>query len=199
MKKSETPEEQKAGDEDRVQLQEDLEAEASADSEPEDELTKAKQEAAAHLDDLLRLKAEFENYRKRVMKEQTELVDRASVGLVFRLLTVLDNFDLAVASAEESRDFEKMLRGLELVYGELREVLKHEGLQALEAKGKPFDPNLHEAALEVPGDESGELVVAEVLRPGYSFKGKVLRPAMVKVTRRNSENEEAVDAESDRD
>lgn len=199
MKKPETPEEQKVGDEDRPQFQEDVEAEASADSEPQDELTKSKQEAAAHLDDLLRLKAEFENYRKRVMREQTELVDRASVGLVARLLTVLDNFDLAVASAEESRDFEKMLRGLELVYGELREVLKQEGLQPLEAKGKPFDPNLHEAALEVPGDESGELVVAEVLRPGYSFKGKVLRPAMVKVTRRSSENDEDVDAESNGD
>ena len=199
MKKPETPEDQKVGDEDRAQLQEDVEAEASADSEPQDELTKAKQEAAAHLDDLLRLKAEFENYRKRVMREQTELVDRASVGLVARLLTVLDNFDLAVASAEESRDFEKMLRGLELVYGELREVLKQEGLQPLEAKGKPFDPNLHEAALEVPGDESGELIVAEVLRPGYSFKEKVLRPAMVKVTRRSSENDEDVDAESNRD
>jgi len=197
MTKPETPEEQKVGDEDRAQLPEDVEAEAS--SEPEDELTKAKQQAAAHLDDLLRLKAEFENYRKRVMREQTELVDRASVGLVARLLTVLDNFDLAVASAEESRDFEKMLRGLELVYGELREVLKQEGLQPLEAKDKPFDPNLHEAALEVPGDESGELVVAEVLRPGYSFKGRVLRPAMVKVTRRSSESYEDVDARSNGD
>ncbi|MBW3588020.1 MAG: nucleotide exchange factor GrpE [Actinobacteria bacterium] len=197
MKKPETPEEQKVGDEDRAP--EDVEAEASADSEPQDELTKAKQQAAAHLDDLLRLKAEFENYRKRIMREQTELVDRASVGLVARLLTVLDNFDLAVASAEESRDFEKMLRGLELVYGELREVLKQEGLQPLEAKGRPFDPNLHEAALEVPGEESGELVVAEVLRPGYSFKDKVLRPAMVKVTRRSSENDEDADAESNED
>ena len=197
MTKPETPEEQKVEDEDRAQLHEDVEAEAS--SEPEDELTKAKQQAAAHLDDLLRLKAEFENYRKRVMREQTELVDRASVGLVARLLTVLDNFDLAVASAEESRDFEKMLRGLELVYGELREVLKQEGLQPLEAKDKPFDPNLHEAALEVPGDESGELVVAEVLRPGYSFKGRVLRPAMVKVTRRSSESYEDVDARSNGD
>lgn len=199
MKKPEIPEEQRAEDEDRAQLQEDVEAEPSSDSESEDELTKAKQQAAAHLDDLLRLKAEFENYRKRVMREQTELVDRASVGLVARLLTVLDNFDLAVASAEESRDFEKMLRGLELVYGELREVLKHEGLQPLEAKGKRFDPNLHEAALEVPGDESGELVVAEVLRPGYSFKGKVLRPAMVKVTRTSSEKDEDVDARSNGD
>ncbi len=194
-----TEKESKVPEEDQAEGQEDREAESAAEPEPEDELSQAKQQAAAHLDDLLRLKAEFENYRKRIMREQTELVDRASVGLVARLLTVLDNFDLAVASAEESRDFEKMLRGIELVYGELREVLRQEGLQSLEAKGKPFDPNLHEAALEVAGDENGELVVAEVLRPGYLFKGKVLRPSMVKVTRRRSENKEDADVESNGD
>jgi molecular chaperone GrpE len=153
----------------------------------EEELEKVRAESAAHLDDLQRLKAEFENYRKRVLKEQTELVERASASLVSRLLTVLDNFDLAVLSAEETKDFEKMLKGLELVYGELKEVLRQEGLEPIEAKGRPFDPNLHEAALEVGGDETGELVVAEVLRPGYAFKGRILRPAMVKVTRKSKE------------
>lgn len=158
-----------------------------ADSLPDEELKKARAESAAHLDDLKRLKAEFENYRKRVLKEQTDLVERASAHLVGRLLTVLDNFDLAVSAAEETKDFEKMLKGLELVYGELKEVLRQEGLEPIEAKGRPFDPNLHEAALEVGGDESGELVVADVLRPGYSFKGRILRPAMVKVTRKSKE------------
>ena len=161
-----------------------LEEEAEVSVE---ELEKARAESAAHLEDLQRLKAEFENYRKRVLKEQTELVERASVSLVSRLLTVLDNFDLAVLSAEETKDFEKMLKGLELVYGELKEVLRQEGLEPIEAKGRRFDPNLHEAALEVGGDENGDLVVAEVLRPGYSFKGRILRPAMVKVTRKSQE------------
>lgn len=175
----------------RVNLDDETPAAASEETaevpSAEDELNKARAESAAHLEDLQRLKAEFENYRKRVLKEQTELVERASASLIARLLTVLDNFDLAVLSAEETKDFEKMLKGLQLVYGELKEVLRQEGLEPIEAKGKLFDPNLHEAALEVGGDETGDLVVAEVLRPGYAFKGRVLRPAMVKVTRKNKE------------
>ena len=148
------------------------------------ELDLIRQERDSHLDDLQRLKAEFENYRKRVMREQTELVERSSAALLAHLLGVLDNFDLAVAAAEETKDFDKMLKGVELVYGELKEVLGANGLETIDAKNKPFDPNLHEAAIEVGGAEDGELVVAEVLRPGYLLKGRVLRPAMVKVTRR---------------
>ena len=153
-------------------------------AEPEDETERLRQERDSYLQDLKRLQAEFENYRKRILKEQTDFAERASAGVVGSLLGVLDNFDLAVAAAEETHDFEKMLRGVEMVYGELKEVLGGAGLSPIEAKGKPFDPNLHEAALEVPGSEEGELVVAEVLRPGYMLRGKVLRPAMVKVTRR---------------
>ena len=148
------------------------------------ELDRVRQERDSHLEDLQRLKAEFENYRKRIMREQTELVERSSAVLIAHLLGVLDNFDLAVAAAEETKDFDKMLKGVELVYGELKEVLGANGLETIDAKNKPFDPNLHEAAIEVGGAEDGELVVAEVLRPGYLLKGKVLRPAMVKVTRR---------------
>lgn len=157
---------------------------AELEADLEQELKKARADADAYLEDLQRLKAEFDNYRKRIIKEQTELAERASAALVVRLLPVLDNFELAVAAAEESRDLERMLRGVELVFGELKEVLAAEGLKAIEARGKPFDPHLHEAALEVPGDEDGELVVAEVLRQGYALRGRVVRPAMVKVTRR---------------
>lgn len=152
--------------------------------EESEELETIKAERDGYLEDLKRLKAEFENYRKRILREQTDVVSRASAGLVSALLGVMDNFDLAVAAAEETRDFDKMLRGVEMVYGELKEVLGAEGLQPIDAKGKPFDPTLHEAALEVPGDEDGHPVVAEVLRPGYMFKGRVLRPAMVKVIRK---------------
>ncbi|MFN2609810.1 MAG: nucleotide exchange factor GrpE [Actinomycetota bacterium] len=137
---------------------------------------------SGYLEDLQRLKAEFDNYRKRVIKEQSTLIESASRALVSRLLGVLDNFDLAVGAAEETRDFDRMLKGIEMVFGELKEVLAAEGLKTITAKDQRFDPNLHEAAVEVPGDRSGELVVAEVLRPGYMFNERVLRPAMVKVT-----------------
>jgi len=149
----------------------------------EDETAALRAERDGYLDDLKRIKAEFENYRKRILKEQTEFVERASASLVSSLLPVLDNFDLAVSAAEDTKEFDKMLRGIEMVYGELKEVLKGEGLRPIEARGQRFDPNLHEAALEVPGAEEGELEVVEVLRPGYTFKGRVLRPAMVKVRR----------------
>lgn len=148
------------------------------------DLTEAKAQAASHLEDLQRLKAEFDNYRKRMVKEQSGLVERASGNLVLRLLPVLDNFELAVASAEDSHDFDRLLRGIEMVFGELKEVLASEGLQRIVAKGQPFDPNYHEAALEVPGDGSGEPYVADELRSGYTFKDRVVRPAMVKVARK---------------
>jgi molecular chaperone GrpE len=152
----------------------------------EGQLEAARAEAASYLDDLQRLKAEFDNYRKRIVKEQTGLVERASAGLLYRLLPVLDNFELAVASAEESREFDRMLKGIEMVFGELKEVLNAEGLSAIAAKGQAFDPNYHEAALTVDGEDDGEPYVAEELRSGYTYKGKVLRPSMVKVARRGA-------------
>jgi len=150
------------------------------------ELEAAKAEAASYREDLQRLKAEFDNYRKRIVKEQTSLLERASVNLVHRLLPVLDNFELAVASAEESREFDRMLKGIEMVFGELKEVLNAEGLSAIAAKGQAFDPNYHEAALTVDGQDDGEPYVAEELRSGYTYKGRVLRPSMVKVARRGA-------------
>ena len=154
-------------------------------SQPVDELAEARQQAASHLDDLQRLKADFENYRKRIMKEQSETAERAAAGLVSRLLAVLDNFDLAVAAAEETTDFERMRKGVEMVFGEFKEVLSGEGLEPIDAKGQKFDPTVHEAALEI-GEGDGDPVVAEVLRPGYYLKGRVLRPAMVKIIRGGS-------------
>src|SRR3989442_6347959 len=160
---------------------------APAEANPlESQLEAARAEAASYLDDLQRLKAEFDNYRKRIVKEQTGPAEPASAGLLYRLLPVLDNFELAVASAEESREFERMLKGIEMVFGELKEVLAAEGLTAIAAKGQAFDPNYHEAALTVDGEDDGEPYVAEELRGGYTYKGRVLRPSMVKVARRGA-------------
>jgi len=145
------------------------------------ELAEARAESARYLDDLRRLKAEFENFRKRMMRDQSAVIASASSALVGRLLPVLDNFDLAISAAEQSQDFEKMLKGVEMVYGELREVLRGEGLTEIEAEGKPFDPQRHEAvvAVEQDGVEAGTVV--GVVRAGYEIQGRVVRPAMVKV------------------
>jgi molecular chaperone GrpE len=147
------------------------------------DLAVAKAEAESYLDDLRRLQADFDNYRKRTLREQTARAASASQALVARLLPVLDNFELAVSHAEQSRDFDRMLKGVEMVFGELREVLQSEGLVKIEAEGKPFDPERHEAvvAVEQEGAEPGTVV--DVVRNGYELRGKVLRPAMVKVAK----------------
>jgi molecular chaperone GrpE len=138
-------------------------------------------------DDLLgtsqRLQADFENYRKRVLREQTALVERATVGLVEQLLPVLDSFELALANLDSDLDIERVRKGIELVYAELLSVLERAGLERIAALGEPFDPNEHEAVMQEDGVGDGEPRVGDVLRTGWKLKGRVLRPAMVKVVR----------------
>ena len=147
------------------------------------DLDKARAEAESYLDDLRRLQADFDNYRKRTLREQTARAASASQALVARLLPVLDNFELAVSSAERSRDFDRMLKGVEMVFGELREVLEGEGLVRIEAEGKPFDPERHEAVIAVEEEDTEPGMVVDIVRAGYELRGKVLRPAMVKVAK----------------
>jgi len=154
-------------------------AEAPED-DPAHALTEARAQAASYLEDLQRLKAEFENYRKRMVKEQTAMIERASASVVERLLPILDNFELALMAADRTKDYESMVRGVEMVYGELLEVLKREGLERIESLNKPFDPELHEAVMHAEG-EGDEIVVLDEMRPGYKLGGRVIRPAMVKV------------------
>ena len=162
---------------------EDLdEVEASDDAIAAD-LEKARAEAESYLDDLRRLQADFDNYRKRTLREQTARAASASQALVARLLPVLDNFELAVSAAEHSRDFDRMLKGVEMVFGELREVMEGEGLVKIEAEGKPFDPERHEAVIAVEQEDTEPGMVVDIVRTGYELRGKVLRPAMVKVAK----------------
>ena len=146
-----------------------------------DELAQTQAERDEYLDTLRRVQADFENYRKRVIREQTALVERATEGLVERLLPVLDSFELALRNLDADDVDDRVRKGVELVFAELLGVLEKTGLSRIEAEGKPFDPNEHEAVLQEGGE--GEPVVTEVMRTGYRFKGRLLRPAMVKVTR----------------
>ena len=141
----------------------------------------ARAEAAEYLDHLRRLQAEFDNYRKRVLKEQTDALERAAAPVMQRLLEVLDDFELALMSANDKPDFDRFLHGVELVYAKLADTLKAEGLERIDAQGKPFDPEQHEALMQT--GEGDHLVVADVLRPGYTLRGRVIRPAGVRVNR----------------
>jgi molecular chaperone GrpE len=147
-----------------------------------DELARAKTQAAEYRDHLQRLQAEFENYRKRMTRSQERLVDAELQRFVQQLLEVLDEFDLALIAAERQPDFEAFRKGVELVYAKLAETLRAEGLERIEAEGKAFDPNEHEALMQT-GDGEGEPHVAEVFRQGYRLRGTVIRPASVRVER----------------
>lgn len=135
-----------------------------------------------YLDDLRRVQAEFDNYRKRVSRDQAALIARSTAALVEQLLPVLDDFDLALLASGQTQDFAKMVKGVELVYAKLRETLERVGLEKIEATGKPFDPSQHEAVMQA-GGEGDQQVVVEEFRPGYRYAGTVLRPSMVKVGR----------------
>ena len=123
----------------------------------------------------LRLQADFENYRKRVQRDTADEVDRRAGRLVESLRAVLDACEAAFAHGAE---------GVEPIWASLIGVLSKQGLEAMDCAGKEFDPSEHEAVVHEPapdGDHVGGPVVAEVLRTGYRWQGKVLRPAMVKV------------------
>ena len=149
----------------------------SADGEPlEQRLAAAEAEAQAHLNDLKRLAAEFENYRKRVARDQESLVARAHERLVKELLPVLDDLERALAAAEEHEEA-KLEEGVRLVHRELADALQREGLAEIETNGR-FDPHVHEALLSQPSEQD-EGTVIEVLQKGYSLGDRVLRPARV--------------------
>jgi molecular chaperone GrpE len=127
-----------------------------------------------------RVQADFENYRKRMLREQTEAISHANEGLLEQLLPVVDSFELALNQLRQAD--EQVRKGVELVFSELLNVLEKAGLERIDATGLPFDPNIHEAVMHEGGDE-GEPVVTETVRTGYRLKGRLLRPAMVKVAR----------------
>lgn len=149
----------------------------------EGDIEAVRAEAKQHREHLQRLQAEFDNYRKRVLREQTTVVEQASRPVFRRLLEVLDDFDLALMHAQDRPDFDRFLHGVELVYAKLLDTLRAEGLEQMDAQGKPFDPEHHEALMQT-GEGDGDPVVADVLRPGYTLKGRVLRPAGVRVERK---------------
>jgi molecular chaperone GrpE len=160
-----------------------------------------KRRSEEHLTRLRYLQADFENYRKRVDREMRDIEDFSTSGLMKKLLPVLDDLDLAVASAETSAD-RGLLEGVGMVRKNLTSVLQSEGLNSIDAVGRPFDPALHEAVERVDGTKkSKEDTVVEEMRKGYIFKNKVLRPSMVKVESamknddkdNNSKNDDAYD------
>jgi molecular chaperone GrpE len=126
------------------------------------------------------LQADFENYQKRTEREMKQVEERAVLSLVTRLLSVLDELELASANAAKHGEGKVVTEGIKMVYRNLSSVMKTTGLRRIEAVGTPFDPRLHEAVEKVDGSGESDRVVEEI-RSGYTFRGQVLRPSMVKV------------------
>ncbi len=149
-----------------------------------------KKEAEANYDRFLRLYAEFENYKKRMEKEKEELIRFANEELVKELLPVIDNLEMALDQADSSEK-EALKKGVELTLQQLLSVLKKFGLEQVESKGKTFDPNKHEAVAVAESEEHEEGIVIEEHRKAYLFKDRLIRPALVTVSKgKTGEGEE---------
>jgi molecular chaperone GrpE len=129
-------------------------------------------------DRLLRALADFDNFRRRAERDRSEYVQFAAMEMVRDLIPILDDFRRAMTVETADKEYAK---GIELINQRLFEALKKSGLERIEAAGKPFDPNLHQAVDRVQSEELPDQTVLEEYQSGYNFKGKLLRPAMVKV------------------
>lgn len=156
--------------------------EKQSDEEPmlEDLLGQERKRYEDLVDRMKYLQADFENYQKRMDREMQQVEERAVLGLVSRLLSVLDELELASANAAKPGQEKAVSEGIKMVYKNLNSVMRAAGVKRIEAVGTPFDPKLHEAVEKVQGIRETDMVVAEI-RSGYTFRGQVLRPSMVKV------------------
>jgi molecular chaperone GrpE len=140
-------------------------------------LAESRDEAASYLDDLRRVAADFDNYRKRTTREQATVLDRAAERVVRELLPVLDSFDAALNAKPATDGERQLLSGMINTREQLLKSLEQEGLEVLPSIGEAFDPEIHEP-VGAPGG-TNDLIVSEELRRGYRLRGRVLRPAMV--------------------
>lgn len=130
----------------------------------------------------LRAQADFDNFRRRTVKEKEELTQYASLKLITQLLPVLDNFQRALQTGNEGSESESFAKGVDMIFRQLSQVLEAEGLKPMESVGQPFDPEFHQAIMQVESEEYDEGIVVEAIQTGYILKDKVIRPAMVKVS-----------------
>ncbi|EMT47094.1 nucleotide exchange factor GrpE [Anoxybacillus flavithermus] len=188
--------EQRTYDETIEQQNEDVQAEQKEDEqvqneetqEGKDELALANEKIAqleAKLAEaenrLLRLHADFDNYRRRVRLDMEAAEKYRAQSLVADLLPILDNFERALQVQVEDEKAKSLLQGMEMVYRALIEALKKEGVEAIESVGKPFDPHVHQAVMQVDDQNYEPNTVVEEFQKGYKLKDRVIRPAMVKV------------------
>jgi len=137
-----------------------------------------------YFNSLLRLQADFDNYKKRLEKEKAEFIKFANEGIITEILKILDDFERAVEAGRTKHDFDILYKGIEMIRNDLKDFLKQEGIKEIEAKGKPFNPHEHEAMMQEETDAHPEDSVIEEFQKGYTFNGRVIRPSKVKVAKK---------------
>lgn len=167
-------------EEEKPEEQPEEQEEEQASSQLEDELASKEKEIEDLTNSLLRLRADFANYKNRVEKEKESTIAYALEGLMCDLLPVLDNFERAMDSAEEKDGF---YEGVNMIYEQFVKVLGDNGLREIECVGECFDPNLHHAVFTEESEDEEEGIVLEAFQKGYLLKDKVIRPSMVKVAK----------------
>src|SRR5215831_16790697 len=153
----------------------------ASDADSEDAMAGLQADLDRFRDLALRSQADFENYKRRAAREKEDAVKYANSSLLQRLVSILDNFELGLASAKADGEQSPIYSGMVLVQKQLNDLLEENGLQVIEAEGKKFDPNLHEAIAHEPS-ETAEGTVIRQARRGYRFKDRLLRPARVVVS-----------------
>jgi molecular chaperone GrpE len=154
---------------------------AAGDADSDDAMAGLQADLDRFRDLALRSQADFENYKKRAAREKEDAVKYANSSLLQRLVSILDNFELGLAASKTEGEHSPIYSGMVLVQKQLNDLLEENGLQAIEAEGKKFDPNLHEAIAHEPSESAEETVIRQARR-GYRFKDRLLRPARVVVS-----------------
>ncbi len=162
-------------------------AEVSEELSPDQQLVAAREEAAAHYDRYLRSVAELDNFRKRTARMRADVREETLRDVLLQVAPVLDNMRRALD--QETQDVDALKQGIELTYAQLNGALDGYGLKPIEAVDQRFDPNVHEAMLEVEDAEREPGTVIQEMEKGYTLNGKVVRPARVIVSKAPSEGE----------
>lgn len=159
----------------------------------EKELETVKKQLEQEKDRFLRLNAEFENQRKRLQKEKEEFVKYANEKLIIEMIDIMESLERGLENAKGSRNNEKLIQGMELIYKQLKNVLEKNGLASIKALGEKFDPYKHEAMMQTPSDDDEEDVILEEFARGYMLNNKVIRYSKVRVSKnKDTDNENEV-------
>lgn len=152
--------------------------------EAESEFVRVRREAGENYDRLVRISADFENYKKRVEREKTEFIKYANEELIKDFLSVIDNLERAMDHAKKDADAQGLIQGVEMILKQFKDLLAKYGVREIKALKEPFDPNLHEAMMHEVVDDHDENIVIDEFQKGYILKDRLLRPSMVKVSKK---------------